>query len=136
MELVVIRGETTETSTFGKLYVNGLFSCFTLEDTDRKLEAGGEKVPGETCIPRGKYNVIIDWSNRFKKEMIHVLDVPGFEGIRVHAGNTNEATSGCLLLGNGKAKEYLLDSRSAVNKVFALVEGALDRGETVTLEVK
>ena len=136
MNIVVIRDPSTDVSTLGKVYVNGLFQCYSLEDVDRRLEDGGTKIPGETAIPRGVYKVVIDWSNRFKKEMMHILDVPGFEGIRIHAGNRSCDTSGCLLIGNGVAKDYLLDSRSAVNKLFATVEAALDRGDEVTLEVK
>ena len=87
MKLVLIRDQTDIDGTFGRLYINGLFECHTLEDVDRLLEKGGTKIPGETAIPRGEYKVIIDWSNRFKKEMMHVLDVPQFAGIRIHAGN-------------------------------------------------
>ena len=87
MNIVVIRDPSTDVSTLGKVYVNGLFQCYSLEDVDRRLEDGGTKIPGETAIPRGVYKVVIDWSNRFKKEMMHVLDVPGFEGVRIHTGN-------------------------------------------------
>ena len=135
MNLTLVREPSLDGCTLGKLYVNGIFQCHTLEDTDRKLENGGVKVQNETAIPRGKYDVIIDWSNRFQKEMLHVLNVPGFVGIRIHAGNTAKDTEGCVLLGNGRAKGYLLDSRSAVAKVFALVEEALDKNEPVELEV-
>jgi len=136
MKLVLIRDQSDLDCTFGRLYINGLFECHTLEDVDRHLEDGGEKVASATAIPRGEYKLTIDWSNRFKKEMLHVLDVPQFAGIRIHSGNTSEDTEGCLLLGNGRAKAYLLDSRSAVQKVFDAVEKALDRGEEVTIEVK
>ena len=136
MELLLEREPSTDSGTFGKLYVNGLFQCYSLEDVDRRLEDGGTKIPGETAIPRGVYKVIIDWSNRFKKEMLHVLDVPEFAGIRIHAGNTNEDTEGCVLLGTGRANSRLLNSRAAVDRLFATVEAALDRGDEVTLEVK
>jgi hypothetical protein len=138
MKLVLIRDQSDIDGTFGKLYINGLFQCHTLEDMDRHLEDGGKKVPAQTAIPRGEYKVIIDFSNRFKKEMMHVLDVPQFAGIRIHSGNTHEDTEGCILLGNGRntTSTYLLDSRNAVNKVFNAVEFALDHGQDVTLEVK
>ena len=136
MNLILIRDQSDAVCTFGRLYINGLFECHTLEDVDRGLEDGGEKVAGETAIPRGTYKVIIDWSKRFNKEMLHVLDVPQFSGIRIHSGNTSADTEGCILLGNGRARDYLLDSRSAVSKVFLAVERVLDAGGDVTLEVK
>ena len=136
MKLLVTREPTISGNTFGKLYVNQLYTMETLEDTDRCLEDGGKKIPGETAIPRGTYKVIIDYSNRFKKEMMHVLDVPQFEGIRIHSGNTNADTHGCLLVGTGRANGWLLNSRAACNKLFDLVEAALERGEEVTLEVE
>jgi hypothetical protein len=138
MKLVLIRDQSDIDGTFGKLYINGLFQCHTLEDMDRRLEEGGEKVAGQTAIPRGTYKLIIDFSNRFKKQMMRLVDVPQFSGVRIHAGNTHAETEGCLLLGNGRntTSTYLLDSRNAVNKVFDAVENALDRGQEVTIEVK
>lgn len=136
MNLRLVREPSAGGNTFGKLYVNNVYQCETLEDTDRKLESGGKKIAGETAIPRGEYKLVIDWSNRFKKEMMHVLDVPQFEGIRIHAGNTNADTEGCVLLGTGRANGWLLNSRVAVSRVFEMVEKALDKGETVTLRVE
>ncbi len=136
MKLTLVREPTNDGNTFGKLYVNNAYQCETLEDTDRRLEDGGKKIPGETAIPRGEYKVVIDWSNRFKREMMHVLDVPGFDGVRLHAGNTNAETHGCPLLGTGRANGWLLNSRVAVSRVFELVEQALDKGEPVTLKVE
>ena len=87
MNLTLYRHTYSSVSTIGDLFIDGQYFCKTLEDTDRKLECDGEKVYGKTAIPRGAYNVIIDWSPRFKRELPHVLDVPGFEGIRIHSGN-------------------------------------------------
>lgn len=136
MKLVIIREITGDHGTFGRLYVNGLFECNTFEDKDRKLESGGIKVKNDTAIPRGIYKVIIDLSSRFKKLMMHVLDVPQFAGIRIHAGNTKEDTEGCILLGNGRSRNGLIDSRTAVDKLFSAVDRAIKAGESVTLEIK
>lgn len=137
MKLKVVRDMSSEEhGTYGKLYINNVLECHTLEDYDRRLEDNGKKVDGQTCIPRGEYKVIIDWSNRFKKEMLHILDVPQFAGVRIHAGNTNADTEGCILLGTGRANGWLLNSRAAVNRVFDRVAVALDRGEEVTIEVE
>ena len=81
MKLSLIRKVFTDKSTIGTLQIDGGVSMFTLEDVDRKLEAGGVKIPGQTAIPRGTYTVIIDFSNRFQRMMLHVLDVPQFDGI-------------------------------------------------------
>lgn len=138
MKLVVIREPSREYGTYGKLYINGLFECHTLEDVDRRLEVGGKKIPGETAIPRGTYDVTIDMSTRFKKLMLRVKGVPQFEGIRIHAGNKSADTEGCILLGNGRGTPTLplLNSKDAVTKVQAAVAAALAGKQPVTLEIK
>lgn len=136
MKLRVERGLSGTSSTIGKLYVDGVFFAYTLEDIDRHLEDGGKKIHGETAIPRGSYKVIIDFSNRFQKQMMHVLNVPGFEGIRIHAGNTDKDTEGCILLGKVRSDNAVFNSREAVNALFEKVRSALDSGQEVNLEVK
>ena len=87
MNLSLIRDIFTENSTTGKLFIENDFECFVLEDEDRKLEAGGKKVYGKTAIPRGRYKIELDWSPKYGRDMPHVLDVPHFDGIRIHTGN-------------------------------------------------
>lgn len=122
MELRLVRKTKTSISktnaipeTIGELYVDGVFECYTLEDEERKL---GEKVYGRTAIPCGTYKVIIDRSERFQCNMPHVLDVPGFAGVRIHAGNTDADTLGCILVGQEKGREYIGKSRAAYDKLF------------------
>lgn len=136
MKLRVERGLSSATCTIGKLYLDGVFFAYSLEDVDRKLEDGGKKIPRETAIPRGTYKVTIDFSNRFQKQMMHVLDVPGFEGIRIHSGNTAADTEGCILLGKVRSDNAVLNSRDAVNDLFEKVRTAIDTAQTITLEVK
>lgn len=136
MNLLLQRDGGGPTFTNGRLYVNQVFECFTLEDTDRHLEKGGAKIPGKTAIPRGTYKVTIDFSNRFQKRMMRVLNVPQFEGIRIHAGNDSEDTDGCLLLGKVRGEGSVLNSRVAVDALFAKVEAAINGGESVVLEVR
>lgn len=88
-----------DTFTLGKLYIGGKYFGVTCEDKDRRMEAGGEKVYGKTAIPRGIYRVVVSFSNRFKKQLPLVMDVPGFAGIRFHGGNTADDSEGCILLG-------------------------------------
>ena len=89
MYLQLVREAFTEDATEGKLYVNGTFECYTLEDTDRKLEGtdGSAKQYGKTAIPRGVYNMKLSMSYRFKQVMPELMNVPFFEGIRIHKGN-------------------------------------------------
>lgn len=135
MKISIVRESSGEHGTFGRVYVDGVFVCHSLEDKDRRIESGGAKIPGESAIPRGIYKLIIDMSVRFKKLMMHILDVPQFSGIRIHSGNTHADTEGCILLGNGRANGYLIDSRTAVNKMFWAVERELKLGKEVIIEV-
>lgn len=88
--------------TLGKVFINNIFTCYTLEDTVREqpgVPVEKWKIPSKTAIPHGIYKVDFNFSKRFKREMIQLLDVPGFAGIRVHSGNTPEDTEGCILVG-------------------------------------
>ena len=92
--------------TIGKLYIDGEYFCDTIEDTDRGLtqtmtdaQIKSKKVYGQTAIPTGTYRVIISYSIKFKRQMPLLLNVPGFLGIRIHSGNTEKDTEGCLIVG-------------------------------------
>lgn len=135
MKLLLERTTYTDNSTIGKLYINGVFQCFTLEDKDRNLEQQGEKVYGETAIPRGKYDVVITYSKRFRTELPLLVDVPQFEGIRIHPGNFSGDTEGCILVGSGTAPDRLFNSRAAFNALFQRLEIAYAKGEEITIEV-
>lgn len=99
MLITLNRYECGDGYTLGVMSIDGLFLGYTLEDEDRKLESGGEKVYGKTAIPRGRYEVVMSFSNRFQRVMPEVLGVPQFGGVRIHGGNTVEQTLGCPLLG-------------------------------------
>lgn len=125
--------------TLGALFVNGKATHFTLEDAVRQV-AGRPvfdwKVQNRTAIPVGRYRVVIDMSTRFKKLLPHVLDVPGFSGIRIHAGNTAEDTEGCILLGNTCDLDgFVGRSRPALVEFFGSLEAAVMLGEECWLEV-
>lgn len=96
MKLLLQRTRLLPDKTVGNLSINGKFYCFTLEDTVRP---DGIKVMGQTAIPAGTYKVCVTWSNRFSKPLPQILDVPGFEGVRLHGGNTEADTQGCVLVG-------------------------------------
>lgn len=138
MKILQQRRDFTDKSTISVVYVDGVFQCYALEDPDRKLEAGGVKIPGKTAIPRGKYRIIIDWSNRFKRELPRLLDVPNYVGVRIHPGNGPEDTEGCILPGTGipsNRQDWLLNSRAAFDALFNKIEAALELGEEVWIEV-
>ena len=138
MNILLQRRDFTDKSTIGVLYVDQVSQCYALEDPDRKLEDGGEKIPGKTAIPRGKYRIIIDWSNRFKRELPRLLDVPNYVGVRIHPGNGPEDTEGCILPGTGipsNRQDWLLNSRAAFDALFNKIEAALELGEEVWIEV-
>lgn len=97
--------------TIGKLYVDGHYLCDTLEDTVRPA---GTKIAGKTAIPAGTYRVKKTMSPRFKKILPEILDVPGFAGVRIHAGNSAADTEGCLLIGLNKAKGKVLESQATM----------------------
>jgi hypothetical protein len=120
MELTLVRDTFTPKSTTGRLLVNGTFDCYTLEDTVRK----GPKIPGKTAIPAGRYKVIITHSNRFKKNLPLLVNVPGFEGIRIHPGNCDADTEGCILVGFNRAQDWVGASRLAFNDLFLKINEA------------
>lgn len=118
--------------TIGRLFVNDVNTCFTLEDVVRP---DGVKVFGETAIPEGTYKVIVNYSNRFQKLMPLVLDVPGFEGIRIHPGNTAADTHGCILVGTNSTGTTITNSRKAYDPLFEQIKAAFDAGEEIWLTI-
>lgn len=126
MNIKIKRTTFTDVSTIGELYVDGAFECYTLEDKVRTV-----KVYAKTAIPAGTYKVILNMSNRFKKILPLLISVPGFEGIRIHPGNTAADTEGCLLVGTTKASDFVGNSKIAFNKLMAKMEKA----ETITLTI-
>jgi hypothetical protein len=107
--------------TIGSIYVDGVWTCFSLEDAVRH-----EKIPGKTAIPAGTYAVVINYSSRFKREMPQILNVPGYEGIRLHPGNTAADTEGCILVGQMKGVNSVLKSRAAFADLFPKLQACKD----------
>jgi hypothetical protein len=132
---ILVRREIFSDVTIGSLYIDGGFFCYTLEDKDRKLEDGGEKVYGETAIPRGTYKLAITYSNRFKQQMPLLMDVSQFEGVRIHPGNTKEDTHGCLLVGTTYSNKRITNSRPAYEKLMVHLNKAIEDGEDVEVEI-
>lgn len=124
MNLELKRVFIGEGYTIGHLFVDDVLFCDTLEDIPRDV-----KVMHETCIPKGKYTVILNYSKRFKRNMPLLLNVPGFDGIRIHYGNTAADTSGCPLVGKNTEKGKLTDSRETFKRLFAVLLNATNKIE-------
>lgn len=133
MKLHLQRLPSTSESTTGKLSVDGQFECYTLEDIVRP--AGAAKVYSKTAIPAGTYSIAITYSNRFRRLMPLLNNVPGFAGIRIHSGNTAADTEGCLLVGTGTATNMVTNSRAAYAVLYDKLKTALDAGEPVFITI-
>lgn len=119
MKIIVKRTFLGKDYTIGKMYLDGIPFCDTLEDTVRPA---GQKIYGETAIPAGKYKVIKTMSPRFKKLLPLICDVPGFSGVRIHAGNTAADTEGCILVGENKVKGKVINSQITMNKLMTKLD--------------
>lgn len=120
--------------TIGKLYINGEYFCDTIEDKDRGLDQSmpvndikKKKIYGQTAIPTGTYGLVIDYSSRFKKKMAHILNVPGYDGIRIHTGNTADDSLGCIIVGQNKVVGKVINSKVTYNKLFSILQEACNK---------
>ena len=131
MHLRVIREPSTAAATMGILLIDGVFTCWTLEDVVREV-----KIPGETAIPAGRYAVQLSLSQRFQKVLPEVLAVPGYIGIRIHAGNTQADTAGCLLVGRIRADDRVEESKLALMHVMEQLRRATTAGDPITITIE
>lgn len=149
MEILLTRTKFTEHSTTGSLCVDGVYECHTIEDVDRGLdqsmsieEINKHKMFGVTCIPYGRYEVIVTKSERFSQMAGHdvylplLLNVPGFGGIRIHKGNKPEDTEGCLLPVTTLGNDFGSDSTHAWENLNDKINNALKKGEKVYITIK
>ena len=128
MIITVRRIAMKDTYTIGKLYIDGVYFCDTIEDKDRGLDDSMEeseirkkKVYGLTAIPLGTYKVEITYSPKFKKNLPLLIGVKGFEGIRIHSGNTAKDSLGCIIVGKNKKVGMVLDSRATMTKLLKVL---------------
>jgi len=121
-----------ETYTIGKLYVDGVYICDTIEDKVRVLNSSKDKVYGFTAIPRGEYKADVAFSNKFRYNVVRLFGVPYFEGIYIHKGNTEKDSLGCVIVGKNDKKGWVSNPTIAMNK---LIESLKDADKiTVTIE--
>lgn len=148
MRLILHRALKSPEATLGTLSVSTgnkeQFICYTLEDCYREIDGepvANWKIKGLTAIPRGEYEIKYTESARFGKKTLQLMDVPGFTGIRIHAGNTAKDTDGCILPGLTQHTDSIsgsysvVNSRAAVNKIEDLVLPVLRSGEKVTIKI-
>ncbi len=153
MEIKVDRKWKKDTYTIGNLYINGKFFCNTLEDKDRGLKSTqplsyikSAKVPSETAIPTGKYEVLmtvksqkyskVSWINALCGGfMPRLKNVPGFDGILIHSGSSALDSAGCLLVGKNTIKGRLTQSRDTFTNLYKELKNAHNRGEKITIEI-
>ena len=123
MELILTRIARKAEYTIGRLEdENGKKLCDTLEPIWRNYDGGELKIPKKSAIPEGTYRVVTTYSLRFRKYLPLLVGVPGFEGVRIHAGNTSRDTEGCILVGQNLQVGKVLWSRITLEKLMKLIE--------------
>mgnify|MGYP001036463994 FL=1 len=135
MRLLLERIALRDTYTIGKLYVDGQYFCDTLEDRVRDLSTE-RKVPGETAIPPGTYDVVVNISPKFKRLLPRLLRVPHFDGILIHAGNRPEDSAGCILVGENRVRGTVSNSRYWEKRVTELLLEAQGNGDDIKITVR
>ena len=138
MKITVKRIARKPGYTIGKMYIDGVYFCDTLEDTDRDLRQSMRlsdiqriKVMHKTAIPSGVYKMIVNMSPSKKRLLPRLLDVPGYEGVLIHRGNTADDSSGCILVGENKEVGKVINS---TKYELALVE-RLKNEKDVVIEI-
>lgn len=126
MKLKLKRLYKKDNYTIGKLYINDKYFCDTLEDTVRKLNTINDKIKHKTAISEGIYKVVVTMSPKFKRLLPLLLNVPFFTGIRIHKGNNENDTSGCILVGENKIKGKVINSTYYEKKLVELMQGEED----------
>jgi Family of unknown function (DUF5675) len=131
MEFNLHRATQNPKNTIGKLAIaDTLFQCHTLEDLERKV-----KIPKQTAIPCGHYRMRLSHSPRFNRVTLELLNVPNFGNIRVHSGNDEDDTEGCIIVGWAKNEDKLSRSRPCEAAITAIAEQADVRGEELWMNI-
>lgn len=141
MELLLERKWLKDKYTIGRLYVDSVFFCNILEDKvidfnkNGTFDCGELKIKGHTAIPYGVYKIDITYSPKFKRDLPILLNVPHFEGIRIHRGNTPEDTEGCLIPGENKEVGKVLNSTKYEIELIKLMKQAKLNNEIITIKI-
>ena len=142
MKLQLKRRFFADAYTISTLSINGLRFCDVVEDKNRDANKDGDlndtgeaKVYAETAIPFGTYEVVLTLSPKFKRRLPRLLNVPGFDGILIHRGNTAKDSAGCLIVGENKIKGGVINSTKYELELVELIDAAIKKGEKVTIEI-
>lgn len=135
MRITLIRHTFRPTHTHGALLIDGQYYCDTLEDTQRVIRNRQDKIIGHTAIPLGEYPVHWTYSPKFRRFLPEIKEVPWFTGIRIHAGNTEKDTEGCILVGKFESDGYITASRTALERLCTRISSAIVREEPVRISV-
>lgn len=139
--------------TIGKLFINGVYECDTLEDQDRGLtsqmsleEIKAKKVYGVTAIPTGTYSINMTtvspkfkdraWAKPYKGILPRLENVEGYEGVLIHVGNKAEDTLGCILVGENKVKGQVINSTATFYELMTVLLKAQSAGEVIELTIE
>lgn len=153
MELLLKRVALRDTYTIGRLYLNGTYFSDTLEDRVRDINKDGDlndvgegKVYGKTAIPYGKYEITMKvqspkYSQRAsyawcKGYLPRLLNVPHFEGILIHGGNSADDSCGCLLVGENKVKGKVINSMATLKRLVSMLKHASDNNEKIWITIE
>lgn len=153
MEIKVKRRFKGANYTIGSLYINGVYECDTIEDTDRGLDNNmplsviqTKKVYGQTAIPYGTYKIDMNivspkfkdrtWAKICDGKLPRLCDVRGFEGVLIHVGNKPEDTLGCILVGQNKVKGQVVNSTEAFTNLYKKMDAAHKRSEKITIAIE
>lgn len=142
MKLELKRIARKNTYTIGRLFVDGEYFSDTIEDKDRLIKQTDSldkikkaKVYAETAIPTGTYNIVVNQSPKFKRLLPRLLDVPGFEGILIHRGNTAKDSAGCIIVGENKVVGKVINSTPYELKLTEMLKKAQDKKESITIKI-
>lgn len=154
MELLIDRKWKKQSYTMSNLYIDGKWFCNCLEDSDRGLDNSMSedmirtlKKPSITAIPRGTYDITLDVISpkyskvQFYKDVCNgkvprLKNVKGFDGILIHAGNTDKDSSGCLLVGQNKVKGQVVNSKETFKQLYKLLQDGKSRGEKIIIKIE
>lgn len=154
MELLIDRKWKKQSYTISNLYIDGKWFCNCLEDADRGLDNSMSedmirtlKKPSITAIPRGTYEITLDVVSpkyskvQFYKDVCNgkvprLKNVKGFDGILIHAGNTDKDSSGCLLVGQNKVKGQVINSKETFKQLYQLLQDRKNKGEKITIKIE
>ena len=154
MELRLRRIALTNNYTIGKLYIDNVYFCDVLEPTTRDYNKNGvfdngeKKIEGKTAIPYGRYPITLDvkspkysdfkkypWAEKYDGYLPRLMNVPDFDGILIHIGNTAADSAGCIIVGKNKEVGKVLYSTDTFWALYAKLKKAADAGETITIEI-